>query len=32
MEGIMCIVKSVGREGQNELIDVMLFQTLFNFR
>lgn len=27
----MCIVKSVGREGQNELIDVMVFQTLFNF-
>lgn len=26
----MCIVKSVGREAQNDLTDVMVFQILFN--
>lgn len=26
----MCIVKSVGEVGQNDLIDVMVFQSLFN--
>lgn len=26
----MCIVKSVGHSGQNDLTDVMVFQTLFN--
>ena len=26
----MCLAKSVGRGGSNELIDVMVFQVLFN--
>ena len=26
----MCIVKSVGQSGRNDLTDVMVFQILFN--